>query len=43
VIQEAVRRFIEDREDYLAGISALSQMKYTISLDEMERRAELAD
>ena len=43
VIQEAVRRYIEDREDYLAGIKALSEMKYTISLEEMEHRAELAD
>jgi predicted transcriptional regulator len=43
VIQEAVRKFIEDREDYLAGIKSLSETKYTISLEEMERRAELAD
>ena len=43
VVQEAVRKFIEDREDYLAGISSLAQTKYTISLEEMERRAELAD
>jgi predicted DNA-binding protein len=43
VVQEAVRKFVEDREDYLAGINALSEMRYMVSLDKMERRAELAD
>lgn len=43
VVHEAVERFIEDREDYLAGIRALSSSKYTISQEEMERRASVAD
>ena len=43
VVQEAVERFVEDREDYLAGIHALSATQYTISQDEMELRASVAD
>ena len=41
--REAIRRFVEDREDYLAGIAALSEYKYTISQEEMERRSSVAD
>ena len=41
--QEAIERFVEDREDYLAGIHALSQARYTISQEEMERRSSVAD
>ena len=40
---EAIERFVEDREDYLAGIRSLAESKYTISLDEMERRSSVAD
>ena len=43
VIHEAVQRFVEDRENYLAGIRSLSSAKYTISQEEMERRASVAD
>jgi predicted DNA-binding protein len=43
VVHEAVERFVEDREDYVAGIRALSAAKYTISQQEMERRASVAD
>jgi predicted transcriptional regulator len=41
LIREAVLRWLEDREDYSAGIKALSSMKYTISQQEMERRADV--
>ena len=40
---EAIERFVEDREDYLAGIRSLSEAKYRISQEEMERRASVAD
>jgi predicted DNA-binding protein len=43
VIRSAVERFVEDREDYAAGIQSLSSMKYTISLDEMERLSNEAN
>lgn len=41
--REAIERFVEDREDYLAGIRSLAESKYTISLEEMERRSSVAD
>ncbi len=40
---EAIVRFIEDREDYLAGIKSLQESKYKISLAEMEQRSDVAD
>jgi predicted transcriptional regulator len=43
IAHEVIRRFVEDREDYLAGIQSLSSYKYTISLEEMERRSSVAD
>jgi predicted transcriptional regulator len=43
VIREAVVRFVEDREDYLAGIRAQSNSKSTISQEDMERRSSVAD
>jgi len=43
LIGEVLKRWLEDRQDYAAGIRALSEMKYTISLDEMERRSNVAD
>lgn len=36
--REAIRQFLEDREDYLKGISALERREPTITLDELERR-----
>ena len=42
VAQEAVLKFVEDREDYLAGIRSLSDHKYTLSQAEMERRSRVA-
>lgn len=41
--REAIERFIEDREDYLAGLRSLSESKYRISQEEMERRSSVAD
>jgi RHH-type rel operon transcriptional repressor/antitoxin RelB len=41
--REAIERFIEDREDYLAGIRSLAESKHAISLEEMERRSSVAD
>ncbi len=43
IAQEAIVRFIEDREDYMAGIRSLVESKGTISLEEMERRSSVAD
>jgi len=40
--REAIRQFLEDREDYLLGITVLERNEPTISLDEMERRLGLA-
>ena len=36
--REAIRQYLEDREDYLKGIAALERREPTISLDELERR-----
>ena len=41
LVREALIRWLEDREDYAAGIKALSSMKYSISQEEMERRADV--
>lgn len=41
--REAIERFVEDREDYMAGIRSLAESKHTISLDEMERRSSVED
>lgn len=42
LIAEVVKRWLEDQADYAAGISALSRVRYTISQEEMERRADVA-
>lgn len=41
LIREVILQWLEDREDYSAGIKALSEMKYTISQEEMERRTDV--
>ena len=41
--REAIRQFLEDREDYLKGIAALERREPTITLEELERRLGLAD
>ena len=43
VAREAIERFIEDREDYLAGVHSVATSSHSISLDEMERRSNVAD
>jgi RHH-type transcriptional regulator, rel operon repressor / antitoxin RelB len=40
--REAIRQFLEDREDYLLGIAVLERDEPTISLEELERRLGLA-
>ncbi len=40
--REAIRQFLEDREDYLLGIAVLERQEPTISLEELERRLGLA-
>jgi RHH-type rel operon transcriptional repressor/antitoxin RelB len=39
--REAIRQFLEDREDYLRGIAALERREPTITLEELERRLGL--
>lgn len=39
--REAIRQYLEDREDYLKGIAALERRAPTITLDELERRLGL--
>jgi RHH-type rel operon transcriptional repressor/antitoxin RelB len=39
--REAIKQFLEDREDYLRGIAVLERREPTISLDELERRLGL--
>ena len=41
--REAIRQFLEDREDYLKGIAALERREPTITLKELERRLGLDD
>jgi RHH-type transcriptional regulator, rel operon repressor / antitoxin RelB len=40
--KEAIRQFLEDREDYLLGLAVLERKEPTISLAELERRLGLA-
>ncbi len=39
--REAIRQFLEDREDYLKGIAVLERREPTITLRELERRLGL--
>jgi len=36
--KEAIRAYLEDREDYLLGIAALEKHRFTVTLEELERR-----
>jgi RHH-type rel operon transcriptional repressor/antitoxin RelB len=36
--REAIRRYLEDREDYVMGVAALERHEPTITLEELERR-----
>ena len=40
--REAIRQYLEDREDYLIGLSVLERNEPTISLNDLERRLGLA-
>jgi RHH-type rel operon transcriptional repressor/antitoxin RelB len=40
--REAIRQYLEEREDYLLGISVLERNEPTISLKQLERRLGLA-
>lgn len=36
--RQAIRQFLEDREDYLIGLAVLERKEPTITIDELERR-----
>jgi len=36
--KEAIRQYVEDREDYLLGIAALEKHKRTASMQELRRK-----
>ena len=40
--REAIRQYLEDREDYLLGLSVLERNEPTISLKDLEQRLGLA-
>ncbi len=40
--REAIRQYLEEREDYLLGLSVLERNEATISLKQLERRLGLA-
>ncbi len=42
-VREAVRQYLEDREDYLKAIAVLERREPAITLDELERRLGLAN
>ena len=39
--REAIRQYLEDREDYLQALAVLERRETTITLDELERRLGL--
>ncbi len=39
--REAIRQFLEDREDYLLGLSALEKKGPHITLEDLERELDL--
>jgi RHH-type rel operon transcriptional repressor/antitoxin RelB len=41
--RQAIRQYLEDREDYLKGIAALERREPSITLEELERRLGLDD
>jgi RHH-type rel operon transcriptional repressor/antitoxin RelB len=41
--REAIRQYLEDREDYRKGIAALERREPTSTLEELERRLGLDD
>jgi RHH-type rel operon transcriptional repressor/antitoxin RelB len=41
--REAIRQYLEDREDYLKGMAALGRREPTITLEELKLRLSPAD
>ena len=41
-VREAIKQYLEDREDYLQALAVLERKEPTITLDELERRLGLA-
>ncbi len=41
--REAIRQFLEDREDYLLGVAILEKKNPRISLEDLEKKLDLAD
>ena len=41
--KKAIREFLDDKEDYLIGLSALERNEKTISLEELEKKLGLAN
>ena len=39
--KEAIRQYLEDREDYLLGIAALEKQEPTLTIKEVEKRLDL--
>ncbi|MBF0473375.1 MAG: ribbon-helix-helix protein, CopG family [Nitrospirae bacterium] len=42
-IEQAIRQYLEDREDYLKGLAILQRKEPSISLDELKKYLELGD
>lgn len=42
-VREAVRQYLEEREDYLLALAVLEREEPSIPLEELERRLGLAD
>ncbi len=42
-VKKALRNFLDDREDYLLGLSVLEKREKTISLDALEKELGLED
>lgn len=40
--KEAIRQYLEDREDYLLGIAALEKQEPTLTIKDVEKRLGLA-
>ncbi len=41
--REAIRQYLEDREDYLLGMAVLERSEKRISLEDLERKLGLGD
>ena len=41
-VREAIKQYLEDREDYLQALAVFERKEPTITLDDLERRLGLA-